>query len=313
MGSAGFLDPFNWVVLAITVALTCTIVVMSWDASRSEAMYLHGVLNVVAFAMMVAIGISKQIALVMKWKKNPDEYMTQHKQRHTFVNALAMVPAYAALYIGQRARSQPGDLSIANQVLAVLLVALVALNFGFCVANISSNHRWATYLAWTTGAVSAASTALLIADGPPPEVTHHYLGITAIFMYQAILLRFFVSYGFEKDDMKSAKMTHFREGRTLYGLGWLVASPVAYIGDGMRMLRGWENARPTPSKTKAKVGKYLDHIIWGFGTLGVALGAIFTGISLYTDWYLLDDHGTHLYALAWAGLGAFILIPLSSF
>jgi len=313
MGSSGFLDPFNWIVLVITVVLTCYILAMSWDAPKSEAMYLHGILNVAAFAMMVAIGISKQIALVMKWKKNPEKYMTQHKQRHTFVNALAMVPAYAALYIGQRARSLPDKLSQANQILAIALVALVTLNFFLCVSSLGKSRKLSTYFAWGTGAVSAASTALLIADGPPPENTHHYLGITAVFMYQAILLRFFVSYAYEEDDMKNAKKTHFREGKTLQGLAWLAFSPIAYLGDGARMLRGWTGVRATPSKSKKAVGKYLDHIIWGFATFGVALGAVFTGIALYEEWYGTEEHTTHLFALAGAGLGAFVIVPLSSF
>lgn len=313
MGTADFLDPFNWAALLFTVGLTSATVYLSWDATLSEAMYLHGVLNVVAFAMMISMGISKQVALVLKWKKDPENYLKHHKQRHTFMNALAMVPVYAALYIGQRARSQPDGLGIANNILALSLVSLVFLNFALCIFQINQARKWATPLAWGTGAVSAVSTVLLITEGPPPSVTHHYLGIAAVFMYQAIILRFFVSYGFEKDDMKSAKMTHFREGKTLYGLFWLVLSPLAYLGDGIRMLRGWNNVKGTPSTSTSKVGKYLDHIVWGFATLGIAIGAVVTGIALYGDWYGTEGYQDHLYAIMGLGLSAFVFVPLLSF
>ena len=262
----------------------------------SEAMYIHGVLNVAAFGILVSSGISKQVVLTMKYtlKQDSDNYMKYHKQRHTFVNALAMVPAYAALYIGQRARNNQ-ELAEYHDIVALTLWGLIGTNFFLWVYEKRQKSPTTALLAWSTGALSVVSTVLLVLDNPGPSITHHYLGITTIFMYQAIILRFFVNYGYHK------KFNNFEEGKTVSGLIRLVLIPLSYLEDFYNV---FIRKGPLPKKKQPSgpVLVYYDHILWGFATFGVSLAAMVTGIPLYKEWYKEGDHQMSLYLLLFLGL-----------
>jgi len=272
-------------------------------------MYIHGVLNVAAFGVLISSGISKQVVLTMKhvFGQNSDHYMKNHKQRHTFVNALAMVPAYAALYVGQRARNNQ-ELDEHHEIIALTLWSLIVTNFLLWVYEKRQKSPTTALLAWSTGALSVVSTVFLVLDNPGPSVTHHYLGIATIFMYQAIILRFFVNYGYHK------KYNNFEEGKTVSGLIRLVLIPLSYLEDFYNV---FIRKGPLPKKKQPSgpVLVYYDHILWGFATFGLSLAAMVTGIPLYKEWYKEGDHQMSLYLLLFLGLvtWSLTLVALVSF
>ena len=326
-GKINFLDTVNWAALVLVVGATVYAIILSHDTTVTEAMYLHGLLNVGAFGVLISLGIAKQIVLTLKYwidtkkgkpvkvwtEEEKEAYSEKHKKRHTFVNALAMVPAYAALYIGQRARNGQ-HLSLVNDVLALCLAGLVVLNF--CVGvleNPSSvlakkfliipKNRLTAFLAWSTGVLSLISTIYLIADNPGPNVTHHYLGITTVFMYQLLILRFFVKYGYESYNTLKETVTLSQYAAGLFKIAFV---PV-YVCYGFAGIFEKEDKKAQETPNNKIVLKYNDHIIWGFATLGVSIAAIVTGIALYGEWYRQGDHETSLYAVMGGGLGSLVL------
>ena len=304
-GKINFLDTVNWAALVLVVGATVYAIILSHDTTVTEAMYLHGLLNVGAFGVLISLGIAKQIVLTVKYKteeekQNKDAYSEQHKKRHTFVNALAMVPAYAALYIGQRARNGQ-HLSLVNDVLALCLAGLVILNFFVWILQDTKN-QFTAFLAWSTGVLSLISTIYLIADNPGPHVTHHYLGITTVFMYQLLILRFFVKYGYESYNTFNETVT---PGQYAAGLFKIAFVPV-YVCYGFVGIFEKEDKKAQETPNNKIVLKYNDHIIWGFATLGVSIAAIVTGIALYGEWYRQGDHETSLYAVMGGGLGSLV-------
>ena len=310
-----FLDTVNWAALVFVVGATVYAIILSHDTTVTEAMYLHGLLNVGAFGVLISLGIAKQIVLMLKyridtkkgkpvkvWTKGEKEaYSEQHKKRHTFVNALAMVPAYAALYIGQRARNGQ-HLSLVNDVLALCLAGLVILNFFVWILQDTKN-QFTAFLAWSTGVLSLISTIYLIADNPGPNVTHHYLGITTVFMYQLLILRFFVKYGYESYNTLKETVTLSQYAAGLFKIAFV---PV-YVLYGFIGISEKEDKKAQETPNNKIVLKYNDHIIWGFATLGVSIAAIVTGIALYGEWYRQGDHETSLYAVMGGGLGSLVL------
>ena len=313
-GEVNFLDAVNLTALFLVVGATVYAIILSHDADATvtKAMYLHGLLNVGAFGVLISLGIAKQIVLTVKYKteeekKNKDAYKEQHKKRHTFVNALAMVPAYAALYIGQRARNGQ-NLSLVNDVLALCLAGLVVLNFFVWILQETKN-QYTALLAWSTGMLSLISTVYLIADNPGPHVTHHYLGITTVFMYQLLILRFFVRYGYKKKSYNTFKET---VTRSQYAAGlFKIAFVPVYVYYGFIRIFWKEEKEAQETENDKIVLKYNDHIIWGFSTLFVSIAAIVTGIALYGEWYRQGDHETSLYAVMGGGLGAFVVAIFS--
>jgi len=309
-GKVNFLDTVNWTALLLVVGATVYAIILSHDADATvtKAMYLHGLLNVGAFGVLISLGIAKQIVLTVKYKteeekQNKDAYKEQHKKRHTFVNALAMVPAYAALYIGQRARNGQ-HLSLVNDVLALCLAGLVILNFFVWILQDTKN-QFTAFLAWSTGVLSLISTIYLIADNPGPHVTHHYLGITTVFMYQLLILRFFVNYGYKEKSYYTFKETVTLSQYTA-GLFKIAFVPV-YVCYGFIRIFKKEEKKAQETPNNKIVLKYNDHIIWGFTTLFVSIAAIVTGIALYGEWYRQGDHETSLYAVMGGGLGSLVL------
>ena len=303
-GSPGFLDGWNLAGLVLVVVPTIYALMVSMDATVTEAMYLHGILNVGAFGVLIASGIARQITLTVTYDQSKrQEYIKLHKQRHTFVNALAMVPAYAALLIGQRARNG-SKLSTTNWVLAFCFAGLLVLNFFLWMLR---KTQITTILAWTTGALSLASTTLLILDNPGPSVIHHYLGITTVFMYQFLILRFFVKYGYSSGYSTFKKTENLSD--VTRGLLWILLVPVTYIGDLYKALT--YKKETTKSNQRKPVLKYYDHIIWGFATLGVSLGAVFTGIALFSDWYGDADYVAILNIVLYTGLASFLVAFIS--
>ena len=303
-GSPGFLDPWNFAGLALVVIPTLYALVVSRDASATQGMYLHGVLNTAAFGVLITSGIARQITLTVTYDESKrDEYTKLHKQRHTFVNALAMVPAYAALYIGQRTRNG-SSLSAVNTGLALAFAALLVLNFFIWMLK---KTQFTTLLSWSTGAISLASTTMLIVDNPGPTVIHHYLGIIAVFMYQFLVLRFFVKYGYSNGYSTFKKTETI--GEVSQGLLKILLVPVTYIGD---LYKAFTYPKTKNTSTQGKpVLKYYDHIIWGFSTLGVSLASIFTGMQLFNEWYGNGDYTTTLYALVFTGLASFVVTFIS--
>ena len=313
-GEVNFLDTVNLTALLLVVGATVYAIILSHDADATvtKAMYLHGLLNVGAFGVLISLGIAKQVVLMVKYKteeekENKDAYKEQHKKRHTFVNALAMVPAYAALYIGQRARNGQ-HLSLVNDVLALCLAGLVVLNFFVWILQDTKN-QFTALLAWSTGVLSLISTIYLIADNPGPNVTHHYLGITTVFMYQLLILRFFVKYGYKKKSYNTFKET-VTPSQYAAGLFKIAFVPV-YVYYGFIRIFKKEEKEAQETENDKIVLKYNDHIIWGFSTLCVSIAAIVTGIALYGEWYRQGDHETSLYAVMGGGLGAFVVAIFS--